>query len=254
MRKSKANKCKCCNSALVAVTSHLIFDEVGKQQNIAFLLFDYIGKKVIESDGDQQAVCDNCLKQLIQCYEFKQKCVQANENDSEDDENEFEDYDYDGTDTKSIIEEISEDEAENFTGNIEETTTDSACDFDRYVEVIEEYDGVGNEDEDVDDTNVSTKIEQTATENEFEFLNNLSEFVLTKVYDATDEQRSPIPADIEYLDVDEMEDEIDYAEIEDSFDNESEVIELSEFVLDTTSKTVKTIGKFTFNFNFIFSM
>lgn len=231
MRKSKTNKCKCCNSALGAVASHLIFDEAGKRQNIAFLLFDYLGKQVNESDGVQQAVCDSCLRQLIQCYEFKQKCVQANEEDSDD-----EDCIEEEGETNDIIEEESYG-TENYL--VKPSPTENEFEFDRYVRIIEECVDDEADIEDVDD------VAKTAAESEYELLNNLTEFVLSKDYDVVDEQQSSNAADIEYLDV-EVEDDGDFAygEIEESVEPESEVIELTEFALDSTSKTVKTIGKF----------
>lgn len=231
MRKLKAYKCKCCNSAFGAVAAHLIFDEAGKQQNIAFLLFDYIGKRVVESDGDQQAVCDNCLRQLVQCYEFKRKCVQANVDDSED-----EDDDEEGeVDSNGIIE-VDLDDAENIE-RIEQAPIENEYEFNKYAEIIEECE---NEDVEEDES-------KPATETEYEILNNICEFVLTKEYDdatAADAQRSPIAAEVEYLDV-EVEDDVGYvyAGNEESLEPEREVIELTEFALDTTSKTVKTIGK-----------
>lgn len=251
MRKSKTNKCKCCNSALGTAASHLIFDDAGKERNIAFLLFDYIGKKVSESDGDQQAVCDNCLRQLIQCYEFKQKCVQANEDeDSGDDSN-------DEMEFNEIIEEESNDMG-NLVMKPDQTAAENEYGFEKYVEFIEEYD---DDDVDVEDEELTgvTNIEQTLTEteNEYEFLNDFCGFVLTKDEDElnladADEGQSLVAADIEYLDAD-VEDEGRYAfaENEESPEPDSEVIELAEFALDTNSKTVKTIGKFTFHFDFL---
>lgn len=94
MRKSKDNRCQCCNKSLIA-PFHLVFDEAGKNQNIATLLFDYIGKLLDEKDGRRYAVCSPCLQQLIQCYEFKQKCIRANESTMSEDENENEDGDED---------------------------------------------------------------------------------------------------------------------------------------------------------------
>lgn len=192
MGKSKANKCKCCNSAFGAVASHLIFDEAGKQQNIAILLFDYIGKRVVESDGDQQAVCDNCLRQLVQCYEFKRKCVQANVDDSEDDDG------VDEVDEVDAVDEVDEvEEVEYLVVEVEDETDYT------YAENAEESLAVESEDDDL------------------------------------------IAANIEYLDV-EVEDEPNYSDAdaaEEAHAVESEIIELTEFALDTTSKTVKTIGK-----------
>lgn len=233
------NKCKCCNSALGAVASHLIFDEAGKQRNIAFLLFDYIGRRVIERDGDRQAVCENCLRQLIQCYEFKQKCMRANaDDDSEDDVDEE-------LESKGIIEQESDD-AENLVTETEQTAAESEYEFDRYAEIIEECD---DEDVDGDESNGATNTEQTPpAENEYKFLNDLCGFKLTNVI-SDDEERSPFAADIEYLDM-EVEDEGDYeyAGMGSPPELRNEVIELTEYALDTTSKTVKTIGKFIFDF------
>lgn len=85
MKKSKENRCQCCNKCLTA-PFHLVFDEAGKHQNIAALLFDYLGKLLKEEDEKKYAVCDHCLQQLIQCYEFKQKCIRANEVSSDEGE------------------------------------------------------------------------------------------------------------------------------------------------------------------------
>lgn len=187
----------------------------------------------MESDGDpdQQAVCDNCLRQLVQCYEFKQKCVQANVDDSEDDDGEEGEVDSNG------IIEVDLDEAENIEKS-EQASTENDYEFNKYAEIIEECE---NEDGEEDES-------KPATETEYEILNNICEFVLTKEYDdatAAEEQSSPIAAEVEYLDV-EVEDDVGYvyAGNEESLEPKSEVIELTEFALDTTSKTVKTIGKF----------
>lgn len=245
MKKSKANKCKCCNSALGAVASHLIFDDAGKQQNIAFLLYDYIGRRVIESDSDRQAVCENCLKQLVQCYEFKQRCVQATEADSED-EDEYDEYQ---------VESNGNSEEESDAAEIIETPnapmlvkSETEYDFHQFVDIIEECD---DDDVNGDDSDGATRIdEQTTAESEHDLLNDLCEFVLAKDYEVADQQRSPLGADVEFLDVDvENEADYEYAEIADDLEPESEVIELTEFALDTTSKTAKTIGEFTFRFN-----
>lgn len=245
MKKSKANKCKCCNSALGAVASHLIFDDAGKEQNIAFLLFDYIGRRVIESDGDRQAVCDNCLKQLLQCYEFKQRCVQANEADSDDEEENDQNH-LESNDNS----EVESDAAEIIMAPHDPmpAASENQYDFQRYVDIIEECD---DDDLNADDSDGATRTdEQTIAESEQKLLNDLCEFVLTKDYDVTDEQRSPIGADIEFLDVEvENEPDYEYADGADDLEPTSEVIELTEFALDTTSKTAKTIGKFTFRFN-----
>lgn len=88
MKILKGKRCQCCSAAL-ASDFHLIFDAEGKRKNIAFLLFDYIGKKLNENDNVRYAVCDACYRQLIQCHEFKQKCIRANAaigDDDDDDE------------------------------------------------------------------------------------------------------------------------------------------------------------------------
>lgn len=84
----KGNKCKCCGSTLSG-DFQLIYDDEGKMLNVEFLLFDYIGRRVSESDGVNQAICRDCLKQLVQCYEFKKKCTEAS-NDSTSSESESE--------------------------------------------------------------------------------------------------------------------------------------------------------------------
>lgn len=68
----------------------MVYDAAGKERNIEFMLYDYIGKQLSEADGDHQAICDTCLTQLIQCYEFKQKCIQANEINDESSSSSFE--------------------------------------------------------------------------------------------------------------------------------------------------------------------
>lgn len=109
MGKSKngKNKCKCCGSLLIE-NYQLIYDEEGKRQNIELLLFDYIGKKVNENDGSDQAICKDCLKQLVQCYEFKRKCMEANNqlSSSEESENECEHLEENDDTNMEIIEMI----------------------------------------------------------------------------------------------------------------------------------------------------
>lgn len=102
MGKTKGNKCKCCGST-ISGDFQLIYDDEGKRLNVEFLLFDYVGKKVRESDGGNQAICSDCLKQLVQCYEFKKKCNEAGndststegESESEEAENKPEDQGFD---------------------------------------------------------------------------------------------------------------------------------------------------------------
>lgn len=232
MKKTKTNKCKCCNSALNDVESHLIFDENGKRLNIAFLLFDYIGKTVDESDGQQQAVCDGCLNQLIHCYEFKQKCVEAIENDSDDEEAVEEE-----SDCNYLVTIITDDV------NDDHDFESDAAAFDKYDEIIEEY-----ADEIVDNCEsvVAVATDPTQLENETEFLNNLYEFDLII---ANDEEQFRTDDTIEFLEV-AADDEPDdaFGETEESAGCGSEVISLNEYALDRTSKTVKKIGNFNFNF------
>lgn len=83
--KSGKNKCKCCGTSL-SRDYQLVYDEEGKRKNIEFLLFDYIGKKLSETDGLDQAICKDCLKQLIQCHEFKRKCLEVNDQSSSEDD------------------------------------------------------------------------------------------------------------------------------------------------------------------------
>lgn len=82
-KRGTVNRCKCCNNVL-GKNSHSIYDEKGKAQNIEYLLMDSIGKQTHEQEGLHQAVCDACLKQLIQTYEFKQKCLNAESDISEE--------------------------------------------------------------------------------------------------------------------------------------------------------------------------
>lgn len=220
MRKSKVNKCKCCYSALGVGPSHLIFDEAGKRQNIAFLLFDYIGRTVYESNGDQQAVCDNCLRQLVQSFEFKQRCLRTVGSDDSDDEEEEE-----------IVEEYNETVDDNLTLN----------EFDQYVEFIDDCgeQADGDEDEEVDGD--GTSAEHMVDGAEYEYLNEAIEFEPVK-----EELQSLTTSEVEYLDP-ELDDDDDgnytNANVEESAARERDIIELTEYALDTTSKTVKTIGK-----------
>lgn len=95
MKKSKENRCQCCNKNLTAKI-HLVYGDEGKKKNIAAVLFDYIGKRLKEEDGIKYGICDVCWQQLIQYNEFKEKCIRANElpsddecvNDDDDDESE----------------------------------------------------------------------------------------------------------------------------------------------------------------------
>lgn len=94
-KKKSINKCKCCNAAL-GTDFHLIFDEAGTKLNIAQLLFDSIGVRINVDDGGGQAICDGCLQQVIQTYNFKQKCLQtADDGDTSDEEKPNQDFDND---------------------------------------------------------------------------------------------------------------------------------------------------------------
>lgn len=87
MKKSKENRCQCCNKSLIG-DFRFVFGDEGKHHNIATLLYEYIKKSLNEKDGLNYAICDPCWQQLIQYNEFKQKCIQAHEvssDDSEDD-------------------------------------------------------------------------------------------------------------------------------------------------------------------------
>lgn len=86
MKKSKKNRCQCCNKTFAAKI-HLVFDDEGKKRNIAAVLLDYIGKSLNELDGIEYGICDSCWQQLIHYNEFKEKCIRANEANSDDDEN-----------------------------------------------------------------------------------------------------------------------------------------------------------------------
>lgn len=84
-RKRPMLKCKCCQIALTS-DYHFIYDDRGIELNIETLLYEAVGIQVSESDGAQQAICDACLQQTIQTYEFKQRCWQANlQNDGDHD-------------------------------------------------------------------------------------------------------------------------------------------------------------------------
>lgn len=77
LRNLKGNRCQCCNSTL-STDFRLVFDETGRKQNIASLLFDHIGKKLKDDNGIRHAICQQCWQQLIKYREFRRKCLLAN--------------------------------------------------------------------------------------------------------------------------------------------------------------------------------
>lgn len=85
MKKSKENRCQCCNKSLIG-DFRFVFGDEGKHHNIAALLYEYIKKSLNETDGLNYAICDPCWQQLIQYNEFKQRCIQAHELSSEESE------------------------------------------------------------------------------------------------------------------------------------------------------------------------
>lgn len=87
MKKSKGNRCQCCNETLAAAF-HSVFGKEGKAQGIAALLNDYIGKSLNDTNGVEYFICDPCWQQLIQYNDFKQKCIRANQFSSGDEEEE----------------------------------------------------------------------------------------------------------------------------------------------------------------------
>lgn len=88
-RRIRPSKCKCCNSTLKK-DYHLIYGERGKELDIETLLRDAIGIQTSEADGASQIICDSCLEQVIQTYEFKQRCLQAANDESPSDRSEDE--------------------------------------------------------------------------------------------------------------------------------------------------------------------
>lgn len=126
--KSK-QKCKCCATGLTdKLNAHLIFDESGLEKNIQFLLSDCLGKYVDESDGLDQAICNDCFEQLKQSFLFKQKC----RNQCEDEE--------------QIEEESEDDESDNEIENREEQNENDNNDNEFSHENIIELDNISTSD------------------------------------------------------------------------------------------------------------
>lgn len=101
-KKKSTLKCRCCSKALHD-NYHFIYDDEGKKLNIEFLLLDSIGLRTNESDGSTQAICEPCLKQVYQTYEFKQRCLNATTEESGEDED---NVSVDEEPTEEVIEEM----------------------------------------------------------------------------------------------------------------------------------------------------
>lgn len=163
MKKSKENRCQCCNET-VATKNHLVFGDEGKRQNIAAVLFDYIGKSLNEQDGIKYGICDPCWQQLIQYSEFREKCIRANklsnnddddniddaklEDEVDDDENN-EDDDYDDDDDQMEEETSEQNESLPNEDRYEDSEyledSQNESDYDMKVEYLEENDSFDDE-------------------------------------------------------------------------------------------------------------
>lgn len=147
MKKSKKNRCQCCNKTFAAKI-HLVFGDEGKKRNIAAVLLDYIGKSLNELDGIKYGICDPCWQQLIQYNEFKEKCIRANEATSDDDENDI-DNDYDNIEDDEASEQ--NESSSNVTGYmLSEYLDESQYEYlddseDMTVEYLDESDSFGEE-------------------------------------------------------------------------------------------------------------
>lgn len=77
----------------------MIYGKKGREQNLEGLILDCIGRKVTESAGTNQVICDDCYERLKQIQKFKQDCSvkksennasESDEDDDDDDEEEEE--------------------------------------------------------------------------------------------------------------------------------------------------------------------
>lgn len=141
----KSNRCQCCYKSLSS-EFHLVFGDEGKKQNIAALLFDYIGKSLNETNVLRYAICDPCWKQLIQYNEFKQKCLRANEELTSDNDN---DDNSDGVGEEDKVVEILE-AKEDDEQQIDSFENETVYEDSEYLDEFEnnsdyEYDGMNVE-------------------------------------------------------------------------------------------------------------
>lgn len=68
--------CKCCNTKLTPNTINRLFDAAGLKLDIKYLLFSFLKIVIVQEENKNAAVCDNCLKQLIDSNKFKQNCLE----------------------------------------------------------------------------------------------------------------------------------------------------------------------------------
>lgn len=73
----------------------MIYGKKGREQNLEGLILDCIGRKVTESAGLNQVICDDCYERLKQIQKFKQDCAlkKSENNVSESDEDDDDDDD-----------------------------------------------------------------------------------------------------------------------------------------------------------------
>lgn len=126
MKVLRADRCQCCNT-LLDIDAHNIFDDDGKAQNLAGLLYDNIDKQLDERDGINYAICDSCWQQLLQCHAFKQKCMQANAIATDNNfltlDNRLTEYRADGI----VIEYLDDSDLHNDLNNDYTTADDKGC-------------------------------------------------------------------------------------------------------------------------------
>lgn len=150
MKKSKKNRCQCCNKCK-ASAFHSVFGNEGKLHNIAALLIDYIGKVLNENDGVEYMICDPCWQQLIQYNDFKQKCIRANlatTNNEEEEEQENDEV------------EMKEDEPVEDVYQNETTTSECVYEDSEYLDEFQ------NEDFDIEEMNIEYLEEDDSIDSE----------------------------------------------------------------------------------------
>lgn len=70
-----ASECIVCQEDL-GDSHQLVFDEVGVELELQKLLFECFNLKVVQDKNIKQAVCDNCLNDLIETVDIHQKVVE----------------------------------------------------------------------------------------------------------------------------------------------------------------------------------
>lgn len=82
----------------------MIYGKKGREQNLEGLILDCIGRKVTESAGTNQVICDDCYERLKQIQKFKQDCAlkKTENNASESEEDDDEDDDDNNDDEKEV--------------------------------------------------------------------------------------------------------------------------------------------------------